>query len=56
MNLDPGILIAEKVFPKEPFEKVGSKRFIDAAKEGDMETIEQMLAINKFLVYDYDSL
>jgi hypothetical protein len=40
MNLDPSIMIAEKVFPKGPFEKNGAQRFIDAAKEGDLVTIE----------------
>lgn len=40
--------------PEKPFDRPGSQKFINAAKNGDIETIEKMLVQSKFFVYDYD--
>ena len=43
-----------KVLSTKPFEKLGSYEFIHAAKQGNLEKIEEMLKKNRFLVYDFD--
>ena len=42
------------VFSSKPFEKKGSKQFIEACKNGDLIMVKCTLLVNRYLVYDFD--
>lgn len=56
MKMDLKTFIKDNVMPKEPFERPGSHKFINAVKEGDIEVVRKMLKRNNFYVYDFDSI
>lgn len=46
--------MANKVFPNGPYERPGSKEFIDYVKNGDYKAIENILISDVYHIYDYD--
>eukprot|EP00347_Sterkiella_histriomuscorum_P002199 403369084 len=55
MKLTPEMIITGQVFPKVPFQKGQlSRDFFFAVKIGDIDSIEQMLKKDRFLVHEYD--
>ena len=54
LDLDPAEIEYNNVFSTKPFEKEFSKEFMNACKEGKIEEAKKYLAINKYLVYDFD--
>jgi hypothetical protein len=56
MNMDVETFIKENVMPSEPYEREGSKKFINAAKEGDIKTMTKLLEITPYFVHDFDAI
>ncbi|CDW80221.1 ankyrin repeat-containing protein [Stylonychia lemnae] len=56
MKMDLKQFISDNVMPTEPYERPGSQKFINAAKSGDYEAVQQMIQSNKYFVYDFDHI
>lgn len=58
MRMDPGEFGRyEKIFPTKPFERKGSKQFIEAVKEGNITLAKWMLLkVSKFFSHDFDKM
>ena len=55
LGLTPELISTGKIFPKVPFSRGKIARdFFNAAKEGDLEILQEMLKKDRFLVYEYD--
>lgn len=44
------------IFSQKPFQRVYSKEFIKAAKEGNIQLLEEYLLLDRFLVYEFDQV
>ena len=47
-------VLEKKILPKVPYEKNGSKEFIQAVKLDDVQKVKEMLILDPYLVYQYD--
>ena len=54
MGLCPKIIVEQNIFPYEPFQSEYSKAFFEAVKFSNYDRIERLLAIDRFLVFQYD--
>lgn len=48
--------MSNNVFPDVPFFRKDSARLIQAAKANDLEKCQQILKMNRFTVYDFDTV
>lgn len=44
----------KKIFSTKPYEKQGSYDLINYCKMGNISKVRDMLALNKYLIYDFD--
>ena len=54
MGLKPQFIHDHQIFPHAPHQSKLSKPFLMAVKQSNYETLEQLLLIDRFLVYEYD--
>lgn len=47
-------MIDHKIFPQRPYESELAKEFIHAVKVQQMDTVQNLLARNRFLVFHFD--
>lgn len=45
-----------KVFPSEPYEKEGSRKFFEMVKKNEFVQVKLILKDNPYLVYDVDNV
>lgn len=54
LNISLEELLYEKPFPKEPFERENSKKFLSAVKNNELKIVKKMLIEDRFLVHNFD--
>ena len=55
-NVRPSILLEMSLFPREAYERAGSKKFFHEVKYGNLNTVDRMLQKDPLLVFQYDEL
>jgi ankyrin repeat protein len=54
MRIKPHEIISLKLFSSQPYSRPGSKNLIEAAKNGNLKKVDELLKENRMLVFDFD--
>ena len=54
MKISPEDIILHNIFPNKAYFRHGSRKLIEASRNGNLTVVDQLLQNNRYLVYDYD--
>ena len=54
MKVTPTECLHQQLFLRKPYGRADGKPFVEACRKGEIQVVRELLAFDRYLVFDYD--